>query len=87
MEEEERIAIEDALRHENAATWFFCVSINGDDVRAELSLPRSVDADNFNGFIERIFIVADGYWGGSGIVDLDNDPGGDDIEPIVTKKQ
>jgi hypothetical protein len=76
-------------RRENAVTWFFCVSIDGDDVRAELSLPRSVDDDleNFKGFIERIFIVGPGDWDTSGIRGLDDDgPGGDEIEPVVTKK-
>lgn len=46
----------------NSGLWFFCVSVNGDDVRAELSLPSSVKSGNFEGFIERIFIVRPGEW-------------------------
>jgi hypothetical protein len=79
----------ESRRRENAVTWFFCVSVNGEDVRAELSLPRSVDDDmeNFRGFIERIFIVGPGDWDTGGIHGLDDGPSGDDeIEPVVTKK-
>ena len=42
--------------------WHFCVSVEGDDVRAELSLSSGVSGGNFKGFIERIFIVAKGEW-------------------------
>ena len=86
MEEEARRAEESLQRRANAEAWFFCVSINGDDVRAELSLPRSVQNENFKQFIERIFIVEFGDWDDGGIIDLDNAPDGDEIEPIVTKK-
>lgn len=56
--------------------WFLCVSVNDDQVRAELSLPTSVGSGNFKGFIERIFVVQDG--------DLDPfalDEGNDDVGP------
>jgi hypothetical protein len=42
--------------------WFFCVSANGDEVRAELSLPLAVEGGNFKHFIERIFILSDDEW-------------------------
>jgi hypothetical protein len=48
----------------NTAVWFLCVSVDGDDVRAELSLPAIVSGGNFEGFLERIFIVRDGEWDG-----------------------
>jgi hypothetical protein len=79
----------EARRRENAVAWFFCVSINGAEVRAELSLPRSVDdeLENFRGFIERIFIVGPGDWDTTGMRGLDDGPnGGEEIEPVVTKK-
>lgn len=46
----------------NRGIWFFCVSVIGDDVRAELSLPAGIKNGNFDGFIERIFILRDGEW-------------------------
>lgn len=83
-EDEERMETE-AIRA-NATTWYFCVSVNGDDVRAELSLPYSVEQENFSTFIERIFIVLPGDWGGDGMIDLDDDSDAIEFEPIVSKK-
>ena len=63
--------------------WFLCVSVNGDDVRAELSLPAGVGGGNFDGFIERIYIVRAGEW--EALLRRDGD--GDevaDFEPVVT---
>jgi hypothetical protein len=65
--------------------WFFCVSINGDDVRAELSLASGISGGNFEGFIERIFVVRDGEWPG-----LSAETSGDDaieFEPVVARKK
>ena len=42
--------------------WYLCVSVDGDDVCAELSLPTGVEGGNFQGFVERIFILQDGEW-------------------------
>ncbi len=65
--------------------WYFCVSVNGDDVRAELSIPLGVEGGNFKGFIERIFIVRDEEW-----PDLAIKPDGEadvaDFEPVITRK-
>lgn len=46
----------------NTGLWFFCVSINGEDIRAELSLPSSLEGGNFKGFLERILIIRGGEW-------------------------
>lgn len=49
----------------NSTLWFLCVSVNeGDeeDVRAELSLPATIENGNFKGFLERIFIIKGGDW-------------------------
>ena len=46
----------------NSGVWFFCVSVNGDDVRAELSLPSAIKGSNFFEFLERIFILRYGDW-------------------------
>lgn len=42
--------------------WFFCVSVDGDDVRAELSLSAGLEGGNFKPFVERIFILKKGDW-------------------------
>lgn len=46
----------------NKGVWFFCVSVNGDDVRAELSLPAAIEGGNFKGFIERVYILRGDEW-------------------------
>jgi hypothetical protein len=56
------------------AAWYFCVSFNGDDVAAEMSLPASVKGQNFSGFIERIFIMRGGDWGGAPKLETDDGP-------------
>ena len=42
--------------------WYLCVFANGDDVRAELSRPLSVEGGQFSAFFERIFILNHGEW-------------------------
>lgn len=86
LEEEEESAFQAARKKQSATTWYFCVSIVGDAVRAELSLPYSIDDTNFSEFIERIFILSSGDWAGSGIVDVDDGDDLLDFEPIVSKK-
>lgn len=69
----------------NMGVWFFCVSVNGEDVRAELSLPSSLGLRNFKGFIERIFIVRGGEWDSIKIKpDMDDDIV--EFEPTVTRR-
>ena len=65
--------------------WYFCVSVNGDDVRAEFSVPTSISGGRFKGFIERIFIVSTGEWGG---LNIEKHPEADavEIEPVVTRR-
>jgi len=66
--------------------WYFCVSVDGDNVRAELSLPTGVEGGNFQGFIERIFIVKDDEWPGiAGKRDDDELPPAE-FEPEVSRK-
>jgi hypothetical protein len=69
----------------NTGVWFFCVSVQGDDVRAELSLPAGVGGGNFDGFIERIFIVREGDWAKLSIREED-DSDAPQFEPVVTRK-
>lgn len=86
MEEEDRAKEDEIAKRASATTWYFCVSIDGDDVRAELSLPYRIEDNNFAGFIERIFLIDGGEWAGSGIVDLDDDEPALEFEPIISKK-
>jgi hypothetical protein len=69
----------------DTGVWYFCVSVNGDDVRAELSLPTRIENDNFADFIERIFIVGDGEWGDL-MAKPKADAGPAEFEPVVTRK-
>lgn len=66
--------------------WFFCVSVVGDDVRAELSLPSGVSGGNFKDFIERIFIVKKGEWENIRLR-TGEDSDAVDFEPVVVRKQ
>jgi len=68
----------------NTGLWHFCVSAVGDDVRAELSLSSGVSGGNFEGFIERIFIVNKGDW--EKIVVRDDADDAVNFEPIVVRK-
>lgn len=68
----------------NAGVWFFCVSVDGDDVRAELSLPSSIEGGNFRGFVERIFIVGDGDWNVPKVMSHVDEAV--EFEPVVTRR-
>jgi hypothetical protein len=85
FDDELREVIPAELTEINATVWFLCVSVNGDDVRAELSLPASVEDRNFKHFIERIFVVRGGEWAG---FDISENPAEDaaEFEPKVTRK-
>lgn len=69
----------------NSGVWFFCVSVDGDEVRAELSLPSSIEGGNFRGFLERIFIVRGGDWSAMRVVPDDDDVV--EFEPVVTRRK
>jgi hypothetical protein len=43
-------------------TWHLCIYVNGDDVRAELSLLDKIEAGWFTGWKERIIILKPGDW-------------------------
>jgi hypothetical protein len=77
---------QESLAQLKAGVWFLCVSVIGDDVRAELSLPSGLSGGNFAAFVERIFIINEGEWPKMSIVD---DTGRDavNVEPSVTRKR
>lgn len=52
----EAVSIE-SIKSLDSALWYYCVSFEDDTFSAELSLPASIQGDNFSGFFERIFIV------------------------------
>ena len=67
------------------SVWFFCVAVSDSQVRAELSCPRAVEAGQFKGFHERIFVV-------SGLdveLTIDNDEDDDiqDFDIEISRKQ
>lgn len=68
---------------ENTSVWYFCVSTNGDEIRAEISRPRTIEGNQFSGFLERIFIVTDNDWN---IVNDAADYDDQDYDIKVTKK-
>jgi len=69
----------------NTGLWLLCVSVVGDDVRAELSLSSGVASGNFEGFIERIFLVKKGDWDEL-IVKTPDTSDAVDFEPVVIRK-
>ncbi len=74
---------------QNNGTWFFCVSSDEDgEVRAELSLPSSMQGKQFGSFHERIFIINDSRWDAP--IDLNNDDllddDNDDFDISITRK-
>lgn len=70
----------------NGTTWFFCVSANDEDVRAELSLPLGVRGGQFSGFIERIFILNHGEWKSFAPSKMADYPLFQDFDISVTRK-
>jgi hypothetical protein len=76
---------ESRFKAENLGAWFFCVAVNGDDVRAELSRPIGIGSNNFEGFIERIFIIRSGEWPTLAVMPLP-EGGATEFEPVVTRK-
>jgi hypothetical protein len=69
-----------------AGVWFLCVSVNGEDVRAELSKASAFSGGNFEKFDERIFIVRKDEW--EKIKVSSDEDSGDAIEhePVVRRK-
>jgi hypothetical protein len=65
--------------------WFFCVSVNGEDVRAELSKAAGVSNGNFRQFEERIFIIRKGEWENVRVKE-DVEPDGVEFVPVVRRK-
>ncbi|HRK98461.1 MAG TPA: hypothetical protein PLE43_08315 [Alphaproteobacteria bacterium] len=70
----------------NQSVWFFCVSVNGDDVRAELSRPYSLEGGQFSDFIERIFILQNNDWEELNIT-IEDDTDLQDFEVNISRKQ
>jgi hypothetical protein len=69
-----------------AGMWFFCVSVNGDDVRAELSKASGVAGGNFRSFEERIFILRKGEWEKIRVIGGDDSSDAIELEPTVRRK-
>ena len=69
-----------------AGVWFLCVSVNGDDVRAELSKASGVAGGNFKSFDERIFILRKGEWEKIRVGGGDDASDAIELEPIVRRK-
>lgn len=70
----------------NSKIWFFCVSVNGDDIRAELSRPRSIEGNQFDEFLERIFIINGNEWDDPNNFDDEDNFDAQDFDIVVTKK-
>jgi hypothetical protein len=74
------------FKPENSGAWFYCVSVNGEDVRAELSRPIEIGSKNFKGFRERIFIIRDGEWPKLSKMPVPESGRPIEFEPVVTRK-
>jgi hypothetical protein len=83
----DQLAYAEAIKFEpiNTGVWYFCVSVDGDDVRAELSLPSAIENGAFGRFIERIFIVGGGEWGDL-MMKLQPDATPAEFQPVITRK-
>jgi hypothetical protein len=60
MEEERRIKLEEAKRHENETVWFLCVASDETGIWVEISRPRRLENHQFSEFIERIILLQGG---------------------------
>lgn len=87
FDEEDRLKEEAVRRSELSEMWFLCVFSQGGEVRAELSHARKVEDRQFHSFYERIWLIDAGDWHNPLIEDLpDDDVGGQDFDPQVSKK-
>ncbi|KQS45678.1 MULTISPECIES: hypothetical protein [unclassified Sphingomonas] len=68
-----------------ASTWVLFVYSDGDDVRAELSFPKAINGEQFDGFHERILLVEKGDWGAPVPIKDDGEPSAE-YEVSVTRK-
>jgi hypothetical protein len=66
-----------------SSAWYFCMSFEDGNVKVELSLPASVKASNFFGFLERIFIITGGDWS---VAPADQDDSPVETLPLVTRR-
>jgi hypothetical protein len=69
----------------NSSVWYFCMSFDEDNVRAELSLPAAVKGNNFGAFAERIFVLPGGGWGGGVAIPLSDDGPVSDLPRVIRK--
>jgi hypothetical protein len=72
-------------RGDGYQAWELCIFDDGNDVRAELSLPIAFSASYFLQFEERIFLIDPGEW--KKIAERPTDQPGDDIEPEVRRRK
>ena len=70
----------------NASVWYLFIYVEGDDVRAELSCPLSIEGNQFYGFSERIFILKRGEWDALNVVEDDEVPPQVFDIPVTRKK-
>ena len=70
---------------ETAHLWFLFVSVDGSDIRSELSRPKAITEGQFAGFHERIFILKRGDLDKLS-VSFDDDEPADVPDVVVTKK-
>jgi hypothetical protein len=82
---EHRLAAMQKTGNKPQGVWFFCVSVDGDDVRAELSRPNGLAGNNFESFAERLFVLEGGEWSRMAIVP-DRGPAPADFQPVITRK-
>jgi hypothetical protein len=68
------------------ATWYLCIYIEDDRVRAELSYPSAFEAGYFTRYSERIFILGDDDWNGLDLSKQGDDSEGPDLEITVRRK-
>lgn len=73
------------VSNSNESIWYFCVAVNGNEIAAELSCPTQIARNNFDGFIERVFIVKPGEWEVREIENGDADE--DDYQVEISRKE
>lgn len=72
------------LEKANIGVWYFGVSVEDDKASAELFLPAVVEGNNFQGYIERIFLITKMDKASPEI--MHNDDADDDYGPVILRK-
>lgn len=74
------------IDRQDYTTWYLCMFITDDCVRAELSCPSAFESGYFKSYSERIFLISGDDWHSLDFEKQDSDPGEPNLEINISRK-